>query len=340
MTSKAQGAHAGGRPRRRLRRRRCYAMNTDPQPAHRPGDPAGSRGHRHQGGDQGAGAGRSDRRRRRQGPVAPMIWSGGMGWIADFPDPSDFYGADPRLRRRGARAAGTGRGTATRASRTRATKADAMSSPRRRTSATRSGRGSSPTSDEQAPWAPVFNEQPRRRPSKRMGGPDDLHRSDPRHRLRGGLHQAVSDKLAFAQTRRFVTQASSLSFRPDRHHSKHGALQSHHPSPTSPFRLEPRFRPVADVRRPARRSISSAWMPPAASSTPDCDASPTSRRSISAKVNPVTGPVYVDGAEPGDALKITFRKFIPSGCRLDREHPRLRPARRPVHGARAPSVDL
>jgi peptide/nickel transport system substrate-binding protein/oligopeptide transport system substrate-binding protein len=23
---------------------------------------------------------------------APMIWSGGMGWIADFPDPSNFYG--------------------------------------------------------------------------------------------------------------------------------------------------------------------------------------------------------------------------------------------------------
>ena len=21
-----------------------------------------------------------------------MIWSGGMGWIADFPDPSNFYG--------------------------------------------------------------------------------------------------------------------------------------------------------------------------------------------------------------------------------------------------------
>ena len=32
-----------------------------------------------------------------------------------------------------------------------------------------------------------------------------------------------------------------------------------------------------------------------------------------AKVNPVTGPVYVEGAEPGDALKVTIRKFIPSG---------------------------
>ncbi|MDB5537030.1 MAG: hypothetical protein JWP26_346 [Devosia sp.] len=31
------------------------------------------------------------------------------------------------------------------------------------------------------------------------------------------------------------------------------------------------------------------------------------------KVNPVTGPIYVDGAEPGDALKITFDGFEPSG---------------------------
>ena len=31
------------------------------------------------------------------------------------------------------------------------------------------------------------------------------------------------------------------------------------------------------------------------------------------KVNPVTGPVYVDGAEPGDALKLTILDFVPSG---------------------------
>ena len=32
-----------------------------------------------------------------------------------------------------------------------------------------------------------------------------------------------------------------------------------------------------------------------------------------ARVNPVTGPVYVDGAEPGDALKVTIGSFTPSG---------------------------
>lgn len=31
------------------------------------------------------------------------------------------------------------------------------------------------------------------------------------------------------------------------------------------------------------------------------------------KVNPVTGPIYVDGARPGDALKITIHEFEPSG---------------------------
>ncbi len=30
-------------------------------------------------------------------------------------------------------------------------------------------------------------------------------------------------------------------------------------------------------------------------------------------VNPVTGPVFVDGAEPGDALKVTIQDFAPSG---------------------------
>ena len=31
------------------------------------------------------------------------------------------------------------------------------------------------------------------------------------------------------------------------------------------------------------------------------------------KINPVSGPIYVEGAEPGDALKITIDSFTPSG---------------------------
>ncbi|MCB8839824.1 acetamidase/formamidase family protein [Aurantimonas sp. VKM B-3413] len=31
------------------------------------------------------------------------------------------------------------------------------------------------------------------------------------------------------------------------------------------------------------------------------------------KINPVTGPIFVEGAEPGDALKVTIESFVPSG---------------------------
>ena len=31
------------------------------------------------------------------------------------------------------------------------------------------------------------------------------------------------------------------------------------------------------------------------------------------RINPVSGPVYVEGATPGDALKVTIQKFMPSG---------------------------
>jgi acetamidase/formamidase len=31
------------------------------------------------------------------------------------------------------------------------------------------------------------------------------------------------------------------------------------------------------------------------------------------KVNPVTGPIFIDGAEPGDVLKVTIESFEPSG---------------------------
>ena len=76
---------------------------------------------------------------------AALTWSGGMGWIADFPDPSDFYW--PILGCGGAIAGGwnwswfcgksfEGRGT----------KATPCRSPSRRTSGSRSGRRSSPTS--------------------------------------------------------------------------------------------------------------------------------------------------------------------------------------------------
>ena len=40
---------------------------------------------------------------------------------------------------------------------------------------------------------------------------------------------------------------------------------------------------------------------------------PISAKLDLARVNPVTGPVYIDGAKPGDALKVTVLSFRPSG---------------------------
>jgi acetamidase/formamidase len=37
------------------------------------------------------------------------------------------------------------------------------------------------------------------------------------------------------------------------------------------------------------------------------------RRMDFGKINPVNGPVYIEGAEPGDVLKITLLAFVPSG---------------------------
>ncbi|WP_343502171.1 ABC transporter substrate-binding protein [Alloyangia pacifica] len=104
---------------------------------------------------------------------APMIWSGGMAWIADFPDPSNFYG--PIL---GCAGAGEGGWNWSKfcdeSIDAMATAADSMTDP------------SAPErldmwSDvymkvmEQAPWVPVFNEQRYTVKSERMGGADALY---------------------------------------------------------------------------------------------------------------------------------------------------------------------
>ena len=63
--AKAKELLAGGRRRRRLRDRAVRDQHR-PQPAHRPGDPAGSGGGRHQGRAAHAGPGQRDRGRRRE----------------------------------------------------------------------------------------------------------------------------------------------------------------------------------------------------------------------------------------------------------------------------------
>ena len=57
-------------------------------------------------------------------------------------------------------------------------------------------------------------------------------------------------------------------------------------------------------------------------------------------VNPVTGPVFIDGAKPGDALKVTVLSLQAVGLGLDGQHPGLRPAHRPVPRRAAASLEL
>ncbi|WP_075215081.1 ABC transporter substrate-binding protein [Mongoliimonas terrestris] len=106
--------------------------------------------------------------------TAPMVWSGGMAWIADFPDPSNFYG--PIL---GCAGAGEGGWNWSKycneALDAKATEADSI------TDASKMADRMKLWSDvymgvmEDAPWVPVFNEQRYTMKSERMGGADALY---------------------------------------------------------------------------------------------------------------------------------------------------------------------
>ena len=109
-----------------------------------------------------------------------MIWSGGMAWIADFPDPSDFYG--PILGCAGAVQGGWNWSwycnkeldkPAPQGRRHHRSGED-------RRNARRCGKRSSTTIMEDAPWAPIFNEKRFTMHSPRLGG-DDVLFIDPIH---------------------------------------------------------------------------------------------------------------------------------------------------------------
>lgn len=106
---------------------------------------------------------------------AALTWSGGMGWIADFPDGSDFYG--PILGCGGAIPGGWNWSWfCDKSFEDRATKADAMSDPKQ--AAERAKIWAKIFTDIQtqaAPWVPVFNERRIVARSKRMGGPDQIY---------------------------------------------------------------------------------------------------------------------------------------------------------------------
>ena len=104
-----------------------------------------------------------------------LTWSGGMGWIADFPDPSDFYG--PILGCGGAVTGGWNWSWfCDKSFEERATKADAMSDPKQREERAKVwAKIFTDIQTEAAPWVPVFNERRVVAKSKRMGGPDEIY---------------------------------------------------------------------------------------------------------------------------------------------------------------------
>ena len=111
--------------------------------------------------------------------TAPMIWSGGMAWIADFPDPSNFYG--PILGCGGAVAGGWNWSKyCNNDIEARAQAADAMANPAMGDKRIDVWRQIFVDIMKDAPWAPVFNEVRYAMHSKRIGG-DDIFFADPIH---------------------------------------------------------------------------------------------------------------------------------------------------------------
>jgi ABC-type transport system substrate-binding protein len=106
--------------------------------------------------------------------TAPMIWSGGMAWIADFPDPSNFYG--PILGCSGATEGGWNWSKYCNADLdAMATEADSLADPAK--AADRLALWSEVYQGvmKDAPWVPVFNEERYTMKSERMGGDDALY---------------------------------------------------------------------------------------------------------------------------------------------------------------------
>ena len=106
--------------------------------------------------------------------TAPMIWSGGMGWIADFPDPSNFYG--PILGCAGAAEGGWNWSKYCNADLdAMAMQADSMTDPAMVADRMQLWSDIYMKVMEDAPWVPVFNEQRFTMRSPRMGGADALY---------------------------------------------------------------------------------------------------------------------------------------------------------------------
>ncbi|MPQ95426.1 ABC transporter substrate-binding protein [Thioclava sp. JE_KL1] len=106
--------------------------------------------------------------------TAPMIWSGGMAWIADFPDPSNFYG--PILGCAGAVEGGWNWSWyCNEELDAMATEADSITDPAKQEERLQKWSDVYMKVMEDAPWVPVFNENRYTMKSGRMGGADALY---------------------------------------------------------------------------------------------------------------------------------------------------------------------
>ena len=105
---------------------------------------------------------------------APMIWSGGMAWVADFPDPSTFYGAI--LGCGGAVQGGWNWSWyCNKDIDARATAADSMSDPAQANERTQAWGKIYTDIMADAPWVPVINERRVVAKSPRMGGEGNIY---------------------------------------------------------------------------------------------------------------------------------------------------------------------
>ncbi|KAA8999377.1 ABC transporter substrate-binding protein [Affinibrenneria salicis] len=110
---------------------------------------------------------------------APLVWSGGMAWIADFPDPSNFYG--PILGCSGAVEGGWNWARyCNKALDAAAAKADSMAKPEQQQARINAWSKIFTDVMADAPWVPVFNEKRYTVHSASMGGADALY-VDPVH---------------------------------------------------------------------------------------------------------------------------------------------------------------
>ena len=111
--------------------------------------------------------------------TAPMLWSGGMAWIADYPDPSNFYG--PILGCGGAVPGGWNWAKyCNKEIDAMAAKADGMAAADQAEARIDAWRGIYNKIMDDAPWVPVMNEVRFAMHSARIGG-KDIFFADPIH---------------------------------------------------------------------------------------------------------------------------------------------------------------